>query len=136
MATLGSESTPWLNSMATTATMPSDTAIGTLISTSANTAPNRMSMVCMVFASSVQAVGEGHAAMRFRQARAAQHVDQMRQLGHHDHRSGDRYDRLHQVHRYRQADQGIAGKHRHDGDADIPEQQEEQDDQHLGEGID
>ena len=54
-AMLGSESTPWLAIIATTATMPSDTAIGTLIRTSASAAPNRTSIVMVT--ASLQRVG-------------------------------------------------------------------------------
>ena len=38
-------STPWLTTIAVTATMPSATAIGTLMRTSASTLPNRISIV-------------------------------------------------------------------------------------------
>ena len=40
-------SRPWLATIATTATMPSETAIGTLISTSASTAANRTACIAM-----------------------------------------------------------------------------------------
>ena len=45
MGRLGSVSAPWDTTIATTATMPSDTAIGTSISMSARTQPKRTRIV-------------------------------------------------------------------------------------------
>ena len=107
---------PCVATIATSATTPSDTAIGTLTSTSASTAANSPSMMLI----GVRPFSADRRPARRRPspvggARGHDQIDQVRDLGDHDQRRRDRDHRLHDVHRHpRQADHRVAGEHRHD----------------------
>src|SRR3546814_11244324 len=94
--------------MAMTATMPNDTAIGTLIRTNNRTAPNRPSMIMMDLRSD-QAIGQSR--RRICLIRRPDQIDKVNHLGYPDQTRRNRDGRMHTIDWHpRQSHQGIPGK--------------------------
>src|SRR5690348_2485710 len=135
IARFGRIAAPCVVTIATIATVPSATAIGTLISTSASTAPNSSSIVMLAASFLMQAFGQRQPRRRGGLARAHQ-VDEVQRFREDDERRRDRDHRLHDAHRdVRQADQRVGCEYRQHGGADGSEQDEERDDEHLGDDV-
>src|SRR6185437_12712853 len=133
-ARFGSTSRPCVDTIATTATMPSDTAIGTLISTSPRTAAKRTSIATSALL--VQSFRQRQFSGR-RGWRAFTHeIDEMQDLGDDDQRRRDRNHRLHDAHRnLGDAHQRVGREDRHDLAADAAEQHEKADDEQLRDDV-
>src|SRR6185437_12747433 len=114
---------PCVVTIATSATMPSETAIGTLMSTSASTAANRASIVIAIgLHASLQSFGQRQSGGAGRRLPMTDQIGKLQQLGDHDQRRRDRNDRLDDAHRHLgNADEGVGRKNRHDRDADAAE---------------
>src|SRR5690348_597747 len=136
-ARFGRTATPCEMIIATTATMPSDTAIGTLMITSASTAAKSTSIVmARPASSSMQAFRQRQAAGRLGGRALADQVDEMHAFGDHDQRRRDRNHRLHDAHRdLGHADERVGREDRHDRDADEPQQHEEADHEKLRDDV-
>src|SRR3954462_12768102 len=122
MARFGRMPMPWLVTMAMSATMPSDTAIGMFNSTSASTAPNSKSMMVIAVrrVSSVQPFGQRNArARRRRRLRADDEIEKISHFGDDDEHRRYRDHRLHHANGHpRQADHRVGREHRQDKRAD------------------
>src|SRR6185437_4067692 len=109
--------------------MPSATAIGTLMSTSASTPAKSSSIVMAVWRASVQPFRQRQAGRRLRRLALAHEFGEAEYLGDDDQHRRDRYHRLDDAHRdLGHADERVGGEHRRDHDADGAEQREEADD--------
>src|SRR5438034_6254197 len=88
---------PWLVTIAATATMPSATAIGTLNTTSANTAPqsHNISVIEIRRRRSLRCFGQCYAAGARRRPLRIEQIDQVHDFGDNDQRRADRNHRLH-----------------------------------------
>src|SRR6266567_4262062 len=133
IARFGRMPRPWLVTIAATATMPSATAIGTLSTTSASTAPksSSISIIAIRRRRSLRCFGERYAA-RARWPLRGEQIDEMHDFGDDDQRRADRNHRLHDAHRNPgQADQRVGGEDRRDPDTDATEEREEEDHENL-----
>src|SRR6516165_1220925 len=133
MATLGRIAQPCVTTMAATATMASDTAIGTFSTTSTRTAPKRSNITVMARCSvSLNRFGERSAITARGRSSRDDEIGEMRELSDDDKRRRDRYHRLHHAHRNRgQTHHRVRGEHRRDPYADGTNEGGEDDHQRL-----
>src|SRR5450759_5315670 len=130
MGRLGRLPMPWVTSSAATATMPSATAMGTLISTRERTQANSRSMA---MSASVRHFGKIACLGGGESARLPDHLRQVDQLGEDDERGAYRNHGLGPGHRNPgQADQVVGGEHLQHAVASPAQEGEKADYQDLG----